>query len=1323
MEKNEGNEIYIKQNMKLKDLFKYIQDGAPSQIFQDISPKKRKNILHQYTKDQKVKYEGEKNRYNDSLSKNQVKSRNYQNENDNYIDNNIEPEYNTEYNEDDNNIFTRIKPNLNQDAMMSYDTNKDIEYDAKTYNTNYLEQRNKNRIYTKSRTPTRKYTYYKKKKKKDSTNNTNTLSNYSESNNPINNSIIINNENNIYDSLNEEEYKTQIPEEYNKKMNKLIKYGLKFELNNENNNYIDLLTMTDIRNLENKFNLGKLPKTKTHLQNNKNINNKNNIYIKKNHNKGVINLKKKENKVLDEINHYKKTNQKNSLPKYINEDLNNKSYDCITFMKKIGMNKKRKKRNEYNAKSTDNIYNKSRMEKGTPIKKENDKGGKIVLYPKLYNKNTLNNKMYLININNKVIKNAAVIIQNWWKKYHPEFIKKITLIQRAFKEYMKKKSTQKILKKKTSLKKLVKENKDKTIYQNKTNINEKSDKHIINSNQNPEDDPNKIKKYNEEKIILLQNQFRNYIINKIKEESKLKNYYKYIPKSVCEISKKRLKNIIKKTKKEDYNMNKDKNKINNNYKITNIKSNNNNIIPIRNRNINNNNKENKDINNIKPVNKVQTNSTLINNKTHHYTKSKLSCSPLNKIIISQDMVRYETGHYTFLKKCHFRKRDDDDEDDDLTKASTTELMRKIDLNLKGKYRYLTPDNKNKNNPCWEIDYLEQNGNIQILSNKNKKKINTKKNNNIKVNNNNFNNYGLKISKYTNKVNNNKKTGQNNYNNRRINNNIHIIKSNNNNLKLEKEKNNDIKINGNNIDNLVQTVTIPYQLITKCKMDEIVINKNKNKNQINYKEKEDVDKYKKLFITKIILIQKNIRIFIEKIRIKKRKKENKLEPDKKDSNIYIKKVKVPNYEKTHNFQDSSYLNNKTNHNEKLNKIQLDNNKIYNKKNENYSENQKLLDNDKIYKPKSINTESFIKTNINKESLVNKLPNKGETYASKMRGRANTTTKIINHNNIIKNTIISEIKENDNIDVNNIRNSCPLKVVKKFNYKVFTKDYVENILKDNEFDFTSNQLKEIEMQHKYFKLDYIMKMLVQKIQKVNKQYTFLRIKGEGFSKFVNIYFNIIKVYLNNKNLYINDKDEVSILLKEILPFYSNFYEKYKFIPYINSNDEEKLINTELFRKGNNYKGFISFICKYLKLQKNTTNFSEELIKYHLIKYPLKNFNIFGITRYIDYLYHVMLYSNVDIKELKKNIELNLDYEEIIDDDKINKFIYSEHDKCIEMDNDKSDINNLLYRKTMNFKKPKITSLKRHIMNSDSSDINDSYEKIQQANNSLIKKSIIN
>ena len=41
-------------------------------------------------------------------------------------------------------------------------------------------------------------------------------------------------------------------------MNKLIKYGLKFELNNDNNNYIDLLTINDIKALENKINIKNL---------------------------------------------------------------------------------------------------------------------------------------------------------------------------------------------------------------------------------------------------------------------------------------------------------------------------------------------------------------------------------------------------------------------------------------------------------------------------------------------------------------------------------------------------------------------------------------------------------------------------------------------------------------------------------------------------------------------------------------------------------------------------------------------------------------------------------------------------------------------------------------------------------------------------------------------------------------------------------------------------------------------------------------------------------------------------------------------------------
>ena len=71
------------------------------------------------------------------------------------------------------------------------------------------------------------------------------------------------------------------------------------------------------------------------------------------------------------------------------------------------MNKKRKMRLK-NSNSSDNYYNKLRRSKGTPIKEGNDKGGKIVLRPKLYNK--INKKKdNIVNTNNKQY-NSAVLI-------------------------------------------------------------------------------------------------------------------------------------------------------------------------------------------------------------------------------------------------------------------------------------------------------------------------------------------------------------------------------------------------------------------------------------------------------------------------------------------------------------------------------------------------------------------------------------------------------------------------------------------------------------------------------------------------------------------------------------------------------------------------------------------------------------------------------------------------------------------------------------------------------------------------------------------------
>ena len=72
-----------------------------------------------------------------------------------------------------------------------------------------------------------------------------------------------------------------------------------------------------------------------------------------------------------------------------------------------------------------------------------------------------------------------------------------------------------------------------------------------------------------------------------------------------------------------------------------------------------------------------------------------------------------------------------------------------------------------------------------------------------------------------------------------------------------------------------------------------------------------------------------------------------------------------------------------------------------------------------------------------------------------------------------------------------------------------------------------------------------------------------------------------------------------------------------------------------------------------------------------------------------------------------------------------IYNVEDKYIEIDNDENDINNKTYvRKSINFKNSRKLSLKRYVKDLDSSNINNSFENgnIKQANNSLIKKSII-
>ena len=358
---------------------------------------------------------------------------------------------------------------------------------------------------------------------------------------------------------------------------------------------------------------------------------------------------------------------------------------------------------------------------------------------------------------------------------------------------------------------------------------------------------------------------------------------------------------------------------------------------------------------------------------------------------------------------------------------------------------------------------------------------------------------------------------------------------------------------------------------------------------------------------------------------------------KDENKFIKKIQSKPIEIISNINNNN--NNLKDEMKYLNKIPGKTNNIINKP----TNNEDMLYINKA-PGKTNNLINKINNNIENEEMkyINKIPgktaassvyikeekNKDEMlFINKIPGKAANLNKNIISNDEIKINIKDNEEDNSSssVHIDDIRGSCPLKEVKKIKYQKYSKDYLENLLKDNSFKFTINQLKEMGMHYKYFRFDYIVKMFVQKIQKVNRQFAFHKIKGEGFTKHKNMYYDVIKTYLNNKDLYINDNNDASKLLKDILPFYSNMYNKYKFIPYIKSTDEDKLVNTQLFRHDENSNNLISFICNYLKLEKKTSNFTEDLIKYHLHKNPIKNFNIFGLTRYINSLYFVIIIMN--------------------------------------------------------------------------------------------------
>ena len=112
---------------------------------------------------------------------------------------------------------------------------------------------------------------------------------------------------------------------------------------------------------------------------------------------------------------------------------------------------------------------------------------------------------------------------------------------------------------------------------------------------------------------------------------------------------------------------------------------------------------------------------------------------------------------------------------------------------------------------------------------------------------------------------------------------------------------------------------------------------------------------------------------------------------------------------------------------------------------------------------------------------------------------------------------------------------------------------------------------------------------------------------------------------------------LLINTIPKFFSDKFSQ-KYIPYITPNQENKIINTQLFK--NNDDELINYIFYFIEKDRNI-NINKKYIKNHLNEYNLKNRNIFFITRYIDSLYKDLIQKKMKINEIKENIDINEEY----------------------------------------------------------------------------------
>ena len=270
----------------------------------------------------------------------------------------------------------------------------------------------------------------------------------------------------------------------------------------------------------------------------------------------------------------------------------------------------------------------------------------------------------------------------------------------------------------------------------------------------------------------------------------------------------------------------------------------------------------------------------------------------------------------------------------------------------------------------------------------------------------------------------------------------------------------------------------------------------------------------------------------------------------------------------------------------------------------------------------------KKSINKD-ISNNIKKVNDNNGKNRNNYLLSKVKVINNND--------ESLKNNTFSRSELKSFCTSSLQSvRFKYNsLYYINYLKYLFLDNKVFYLTNQLKKI---YHLYQLMQLLKMIIQKIQKNINQYVFYEIKQEPDNIKNNIFFSIIKNHLNDiiSSNVINDY-EFEKFLNDNLKNYVNNYQNNNFIPYIIYKDEDNLINSQLFiNTSNSDNKIISFIINYLKNRKNSVS-NEQIINY-LQENPIKDYNLFTLSRYADNFYNFLYNDDNNSCNIEESIEEN-------------------------------------------------------------------------------------